>query len=76
MGSKWQFTSGSRENVAFRIRRKFLLVEGGNPQHIFVYYSMGQAVRESLSPSNIYPTLSTFPIRALRLYSNFMNWQP
>ena len=76
MGSKWRFTSGSRENVTCRIRRKFLLVEGGNPQNSFVYYSMGKAVRESLSPSNIYPTLSTFPIRALRLYSNFMNWQP
>ena len=34
----------------------------------------GHAVRESPSPSNIYPTLSTFPICDLRLYSTFTNW--
>ena len=50
MESKYGFTPGSGENVANRIRRKFRMIKGGNPQLILVHYSRGQAVRESPLP--------------------------
>ena len=62
MKSNRGLTPGSGENVPSRIRQKFRLAKGGNPQHVLVRYSSGQAVRKSPSLSKIYPALSTFPI--------------
>ena len=50
MESKYGFTPGSGENAASRVRRKFRMIKGGNPQLILVHYSRGQAVRESPLP--------------------------
>ena len=50
MESKFGFIPGSGENVANRIRRKFRMVKGGNPQLILVHYGRSQAARESPSP--------------------------
>jgi len=50
MESKFGFTPGSGENGANRIRRKFRMVKGGNPQLILVHYGRGQAARKSPFP--------------------------
>lgn len=49
MESKFGFIPGSGETVANRVRRKFRMTKGGNPQLVLVHYGRGQAVRESLS---------------------------
>ena len=54
MESKFGFIPGSGETAANRIRRRFRMVKGGNPQLILVHYSRGQAVRKS-SPSKSTP---------------------
>ena len=46
MESKFGFIPGSGENVANRIRRKFRMIKGGNPQLILAHYSRGQAMRK------------------------------
>ena len=48
MEAKFGFTPGPGETAANRIRRKFRMSKGGNPQLVLVHYSRGQAVRESL----------------------------
>lgn len=59
MESKFGFIPGSGENVANRIRRKFRMIKGGNPQLTLVHYGRGQAVRKSPSLYKIYSNLST-----------------
>jgi len=77
MESKFGFTPGSGENVANRIRRKFRMVKGGNPQLVLVHYSRGQAVRESPHPlSRIHPTLTALSILDSYLHSIFTKRQP
>ena len=84
MKSKRRFTPGSGENVASRIRQKFRLVKGGNPQLVLVHYGSNQTVRKSPSPSKIYPTPSTFPIHYFmknslkyrHLAKGFSCWNP
>ena len=51
MESKFGFLPGSGESMANRVRRKFRMVKGGNPQITLVHYSRGQPVRKSFSPS-------------------------
>jgi hypothetical protein len=76
MECKYGFIPGSGETVANRIRRKFRMTKGGNPQLILVHYSRGQAVRKSPSPSKTYPILNMFLLRDSRLYSVFTKRQP
>lgn len=55
MESKFGFIPGTGETAANRIRRKFRMIKGGNPQLILVHYGRGQAVRESISSSKFTP---------------------
>jgi TnpA family transposase len=76
MECKYGFIPGSGETAANRIRRKFRMTKGGNPQLILVHYSRGQAVRKSPSQSKTYFVLSTFWPHNLYLYSVFTKRQP
>lgn len=50
MESKFGFIPGSGEVAANRVRRKFRMMKGGNPQITLVHYGRGQPVRKSLFP--------------------------
>lgn len=49
MEAKFGFIAGSGETVANRVRRKFRMTKGGNPQLILVHYGRGQAMSKSHS---------------------------
>ena len=70
MESKFGFIPGSGETVANRVRRKFRMIKGGNPQLTLVHYGRGQAVRKSPSP------LQPEHIIDLCLYSIYAKSQP
>ena len=72
MESKFGFIPGAGENVANRVRRKFRMIKGGNPQLILVHYGRGQPVRKSPSPST--PTTSS--TCDLRFHSMYTKRQP
>ena len=55
METKFGFIPGPGETVANRVRRKFRMSKGGNPQLFLVHYSRGQAVRKSLSHPKLAP---------------------
>lgn len=44
--TKFGFIPGSEDTAAFRVRRKFKMMKGGNPQLCLVHYSKGQPMRE------------------------------
>ena len=50
MEAKFGFIPGSGESAANRVRRKFRMIKGGNPQITLVHYSRGQPVRKSFFP--------------------------
>ncbi|EKM49832.1 uncharacterized protein PHACADRAFT_33381 [Phanerochaete carnosa HHB-10118-sp] len=58
---KFGFVPG-HENVASRIRRRYRLVKGGNPQLILIHYSRGQAI--PVIPSLNQPVRS-YPLRTI-----------
>jgi len=57
--TKFGFFPNSEDTAAFRVRRKFKLVKGGNPQLCLVHYSKGH-------PMSIAPGLNT-PVRSYPL---------
>ena len=45
--SKFGFIPDSNDTAAFRVRRRFRLSKGGNPQLMIVHYTIGQSARAS-----------------------------
>ncbi|KAF9783168.1 hypothetical protein BJ322DRAFT_1008233 [Thelephora terrestris] len=62
--AKFGFIPGSGENIANRVRRKFRMTKGGNPQLALVHYSRGQAV--PMNPALNQPTRS-YPLQPVNL---------
>jgi hypothetical protein len=58
MESKFGFIPGSGETAANRVRRKFRMIKGGNPQLTLVHYGRGPVVRKSPSPYKTYSNLN------------------
>jgi hypothetical protein len=50
--AKFGFIPGSQDTAAWRLRRRFRLTKGGNPQLVLVHYTRGQ-------PTGIHPYLTS-----------------
>jgi hypothetical protein len=62
---KFGFIPNSQDNSASRVRRRYRLQKGGNPQLVLVHYTRGAQTRESLHASLYWPFVYLPPFLTL-----------